>query len=74
MNFLAPFEYSALLWAALLGGVIASGVQACDTCESPYRPGTYTGSAQRLGDGVAYSWVRLDEKGKPAAIGVTLPA
>jgi hypothetical protein len=45
---------------------------ACDTCESKYKPGTYTGEALRIGNGVAYSWVTLNEKGKPAALGVTI--
>jgi hypothetical protein len=45
---------------------------ACDACESKFKPGTYTGEAQRVGNGVAYSWVTLNEKGKPSAVGVTL--
>jgi hypothetical protein len=64
----APF---AALAAALLAG--PTGIAAaCPTCDSDYKPGTYTGEAQRVGNGVAYTWVTLDQKGKPAALGVTL--
>jgi hypothetical protein len=45
---------------------------ACDTCQSPFKPGTYTGEAKRVGNGVAYSWVVLNEKGKPSSLGITL--
>jgi hypothetical protein len=52
--------------------IVSRPALACDTCESKFRPGTYTGEAKRVGNGVAYSWVTLGEKGKPASIGVTL--
>ena len=45
---------------------------ACPDCQSKLQPGTYTGEAKRVGNGVAYSWVTLDEQGKPSTIGVTL--
>ncbi len=45
---------------------------ACPECTSPFKPGTYTGEAKRVGNGVAYSWVTLGADGKPASIGVTL--
>lgn len=45
---------------------------ACPECESKHKPGTYTGEVKQVGNGVAYSWVKLDEKGKPSAIGVTI--
>jgi hypothetical protein len=51
---------------------LSGAAQACDTCESKYKPGTYTGDMQRIGNGVAYSWVTLNEKGKPSSIGMTL--
>jgi len=62
----------ALLTTALASGMLLTTTYACDECNSLYRPGIYTGTVQRIGDGVAYSWVRLNEKGKPAAVGITL--
>jgi hypothetical protein len=57
--------------AGLLAISVAPSL-ACDTCSSKFKPGTHTGSVQRVGNGVAYSWVKLNEKGKPTTIGVTL--
>jgi hypothetical protein len=50
----------------------AGPARACDTCQSGFKPGTYTGEAKRVGNGVAYSWVVLNEKGKPSSLGITL--
>jgi len=58
--------------AATLTAVAARPALACDTCDSAFEPGTYTGEAKRVGNGVAYSWVTLGENGKPVSIGVTL--
>jgi|GEM_PF-168605 hypothetical protein len=52
--------------------LLPASARACDDCESAFKPGTYTGEAKRIGNGVAYSWVTLNDKGKPSAIGVTL--
>ena len=57
---------------AALSMALARPARACPNCDSEFKPGTYTGEARRIGNGVAYSWVTLDQKGKPAAIGVTL--
>ena len=61
---------ATLLAAAAV--MTAGPALACDTCNSAFKPGTYTGEIQRVGNGVAYSWVTLNEKGKPSAIGVTM--
>lgn len=60
--------------AALTGfaSVLPRPAASCPQCASPFKPGTYTGEAKRVGNGVAYSWVTLDAKGKPASVGVTL--
>jgi hypothetical protein len=44
---------------------------ACENCKSKYTQGTYLGGVTRLGNGSAYAWVTLNEKGKPSAVGVT---
>jgi hypothetical protein len=44
---------------------------ACENCKSKYTQGTYLGGITRLGNGSAYAWVSLNEKGKPSAVGVT---
>ena len=59
-------------FAAALTATGVTGASACETCKSVYKPGTHTGSVQRIGNGVAYSWVTLNAKGKPSAIGVTM--
>jgi hypothetical protein len=70
------FSRTTMTAATLAALTIFTGTittaSACDNCESLYRPGTYTGAVQRLGNGVVYSWVTLNEKGKPSAIGVTI--
>jgi hypothetical protein len=58
--------------AAVALTALADPASACPNCESKHKPGTYTGEAYRIGNGIAYSWVTLDAKGKPSAIGVTL--
>jgi len=45
---------------------------ACENCKSEYKQGTYLGGVTRVGNGSAYSWVTLNEKGKPSALGITL--
>jgi len=69
----AAIQAAAL--AAGVGAVMnldAPAAVACDTCESDMKPGTYTGGATRLGNGVAYTWVTLNGKGKPDSVGVTI--
>ncbi|MCC6731025.1 MAG: DUF5602 domain-containing protein [Chthonomonadales bacterium] len=61
----------ALACVFALMSVAVRQASACETCKSPYRPGTYTGEARRMGNGVAYTWVTLNEKGKPSSVGVT---
>jgi len=57
--------------AALLTATVGTA-KACDTCAGKFKPGTYTGNVQVVGNGVAYSWVTLNEKGKPSSIGVSI--
>ena len=63
---------AAATLATLATALLGRPALACPNCDSEFKPGTYTGEARRIGNGVAYSWVTLGEKGKPTAIGVTL--
>lgn len=59
---------AALALAALIGASsLSRPAQACPKCKSPFKPGTYTGEAKRVGNGVAYCWVTLDADGKPSS-------
>ena len=68
-RFLTAAAVAALSVVSVLS---ARPARACPECDSALKPGTYTGEAKRVGNGVAYSWVTLDEKGKPSSLGVTL--
>jgi uncharacterized protein len=58
--------------AAVVSSICLAGtpVFACDECKSA--KSIAIGETQVVGNGVAYSWVKLDGAGKPLALGVTL--
>jgi hypothetical protein len=61
-----------LTWAVLLALTAAAAhpVSACEECKNAKT--VAIGETRIVGDGVAYSWVKLDAAGKPLAVGVTL--
>jgi hypothetical protein len=72
-----PIHRPIARWFAAVSAIsalsaLAIPASACPNCVSTHKPGTYTGEAYRIGNGIAYSWVTLDAKGKPSSIGVTL--
>src|SRR5262245_7749098 len=63
------FKPLALASLVTLSLTVSRPSLACDTCKTP---GLHIGETRILGNGTIYSWLNLNEKGEPPAIGVTL--
>jgi hypothetical protein len=47
---------------------LAANAAACDTCSK----NMVIGKAEILGNGLVWSWAKLDKKGKPTSVGITM--
>jgi len=61
-------RYPATLVATAALATLATTASACDTCMKQ----VVIGKAEVLGNGLVWSWAKLDKYGKPTSIGITM--